>query len=1108
MALSSLSFPVSAELQSVASKDFVAALAQILQRVLKVEQLAVKVDECCRLITLNVESERHDIELQLNEVFTDQTCFSQLTIEPQSAEHRGATVQLVLTLGDEQINVTFDDSIYKEALLSTILESALIQLMDAHTRASAILDKQRQHFSGSEAVCSADINQQFLHVVEQYPTRQAITDGDICLTYHELAQQVSVLASRLASLSAQGKRVAVVLPRGHKTVISMLAISFVGATYVPIETLNPVSYICEQINHVAAAVVICDKTDHNYHDLPNSHHWDSLIVSADTEFVPEVMHPDREFTVLFTSGSTGKSKAVVHAERSFLARFNWQWQVSPITAEDVVGQRTNVGFGPHIWEILGAILKGAHLVIMTDAIVANPRQLISYIQQYEITRLALVPSIAKLLVETKGVQANCRSLQVCSLAGEEFDMQLVEKLRNTFVGCQIFNDFGSTECNCMFFHPISNEVTLGRPSSAASLTIINDAGEPCLPFEAGMLHVNGKTLAKGYVNEEGEITELEQSHYGYVTGDNVFFDEKGYLYSQGRKNNVVKVRGMRVDIVNVEQQLQTLLEIDKLKLVARKKSDGETQLIAFYQSSHLAVELLRGCKDKLPVHYCPAFFFPVSSFPRLPNGKLDRMQLLKKLETHTDLNQSTAKNKLVKILADITELPLSSLDIEDYALVELGVDSLGLVKVVHAIESVFSRSVSLAQVAAITRFSELVKLAQGRFDTPTQKLVHQDIDHLLTYFTTLQPQSNPTGNSVLLTGASGFIGAFMLAELTKYHIVYCPVRAQNAQHAQAKVQQNLQKYGLSVEVPENLCVVAGDITKPNFALSKVHFEQLITEVGTVYHLAANVNHVQSYANLRVEVLQTWKNLLPFINCAGSQFHFFSSIAACKLIDGHWREEAVPENPDSIASGYGQSKWLGEQLLKSCQAAAFINIYRLGEIGGCRTTGQGRSDDFVHNLLAVMSAIPFYPAELAKSTLLVDMLPVDWLVQFTQLKMTQQKVTLFNLQNPNPTPLSRVLDDLGCKPSTEVSWQQWLTEIHQCVVDNADSLLNVLPFYTTPNDPSWLNYFSSLEMDCNAMTQISGERLGTPEIAQLQWRAYAQNWRKHGLDFNKNKGAQF
>ncbi|MFC3034362.1 AMP-binding protein [Pseudoalteromonas fenneropenaei] len=1016
-------------------------------------------------------------------------------------------VFMVLQVTPDKIQLDIDTQVISEDRVEIMLRLIEVELSSDSERTHYALNLQQSLFSATTGSQLTTITQQFIAIVAQFPSRVAIEDDEGRVTYQQLYTEVLSVAQHLAENTTLGGRVAVILKRSRRSVIALLAINYIGAVYVPIEVQHPEHYIREQLSLVDAQVVLYDDEHAFYGTLPQALNLRRLSLHPSKVISPSTRGFDHEFAILFTSGSTGKSKAVVHAERSFLERFNWQWRVSPITHEDVIGQRTNLGFGPHIWECLGAILKGAKLVILQDDVVAEPIKLAAHIEKFGITRLALVPSLAKLLLDSDDIKARCRTMRVCSLAGEGFDAQLVNALRAAFSGCDVFNDFGSTECNCLFFHLLTEgRVALGKPSDAAHVQIMSSNGKPCLPFQPGMLHVAGSTLALGYLDADGALQALPMSEFGYATGDRVFYDAEGLLYPLGRQNNIVKVRGMRVDLVSVEAQLRSLLPCHELSLVARTKSDGETQLVAFYVDEQWSpLDLLRQCRPLLPAHYCPAYFKQVTQLPKLANGKLDKVTLVKQLTLSAEPHVNDVTEALIQIVSQLTELPLSVAELHGYTLSELGIDSLALVKLARIVEQRFGKVYSVAELANLEQLLDLVKLIKGEPIQLSKSQLHSDLDLLLSAAASAETTIAAAGSAILLTGASGFVGAFLLAELLREHKVYCPVRADSDDEARARVIRNLAQYGLAERVNGNLYAFRADISKPQFAISLSAYTQLITQVSTVYHLAADVNHIQSYPALRSDLLQTWKNFIPFLRKQSTQFHFFSSIAVCRLKQGNWTKQAVFHHGEEIVSGYGQSKWLGEQFLTACRASASTFIYRIGEIGGERHSGKGRSNDFVHNLLAVMASLGVYPSSLRGKALVVDMLPVDWLVQFILCcaQSRDNQIQLFNLQAPVAQPLHEVLALLGCQEEQTLSWQQWLAAIHRKVQLHTTQLLNVLPFYTEPHSPQWLEYFTHLTMECDLQHSATSAAQSSAWISHASWSAYAANWRQQGLNFNNN-----
>lgn len=234
---------------------------------------------------------------------------------------------------------------------------------------------------------------------------------------------------------------------------------------------------------------------------------------------------------------------------------------------------------------------------------------------------------------------------------------------------------------------------------------------------------------------------------------------------------------------------------------------------------------------------------------------------------------------------------------------------------------------------------------------------------------------------VLLTGATGFLGVHLLAELLKVASatrVLCLVRAADKQHGLQRIVAQADKYQITLDT-SRIAVLCGDVNAPRLGLSDADWAHCAREVQQIVHASAHVNHIEGYATFRESTL----GMKEIIRLAGSErpklIQFISSIAGCarKIGDAFsiFEHEDFLDDGEHVYGGYGQSKWVQETYLKraAAQGIPYV-IYRFGELAGSSVTGLGQSDDMLHRLLQMRLAIG---CREKISNDVLDMLPVDF-----------------------------------------------------------------------------------------------------------------------------------
>lgn len=879
--------------------------------------------------------------------------------------------------------------------------------------------------------------------------RPALQDGSTVWTYGELGHRVRLgVAALKAAGVGPGTTVALHLPRSAKSAAALLASIAAGAVYMPVDTVYPPAYISQVLAVGRPTLVV---TDHAHAaNIPSA--MPMLMIeqlfdhSADPAPWPGPPDPQQPLTVLFTSGTTGTPKGVVHSHASFLRRFEWLWCKLPFGDDEVVVQRTGLGFGPHLWETLGGLLQGVRTVIVPDDQARDPQVLHETLVRTQPTRLGLVPSLLRTLLNIDpDLGARLGSLRLCSVAGEPLDEDLRNRFLRAFPRARLYTDFGSTEINGIFFcdtacrAPEEPLFPLGRPMPGACVAVLDEQARSVPIGAAGDLHVAGPTLALAYLDADGvhqplPTTTREDGLTYFRTGDRVRFGSDGLLYSLGREDTQVKVRGMRVDLLQVEQQLQAAAGVSCAAVVAVTRADSTTRIAAAYEAveGSEASQVAQEIKRVLPPHMRPDRLERMAALPRLPNGKVDRQSLARCLSLldvpDNDLrfgDEGSVRHRLIELVQRAAVRSVADIaTLDGVALGDLGIDSLSAVELSMSIARTFGIDLRTADLFACDTFGNLLAyiqgLEEGELGLPHHPLLQADRDRLLC------PRPVwPAPSAVrrrerlsLLTGATGFLGAHVLHELlsTGHDRVCCLVRATDKDHGLTLLRQALERYGLWRDTyAGRIHVVVGDLRSDGLGLSADARAWLPRHVGSVFHCAAQVNHMAGYSRLRTVNVQGTEALIDLAEYAGGvPITFASTVGVCLLHDAHGglcvqRAEELVQDGQRVASGYGQTKWLAEHLLWDYgrRTGAAVTIQRIGEIAGDSHSGRGRHDDIFHHCLKLFYQVAQSP-ELPHHV--IDVVPVDFAARaFTRLvPMTGTGPALYHLTHPQPLPLQDFL----------------------------------------------------------------------------------------------------
>lgn len=298
-------------------------------------------------------------------------------------------------------------------------------------------------------------------------------------------------------------------------------------------------------------------------------------------------------------------------------------------------------------------------------------------------------------------------------------------------------------------------------------------------------------------------------------------------------------------------------------------------------------------------------------------------------------------------------------------------------------------------------------------------------------------KAHPEPTSIFLTGATGFLGAFLLHELLQQTQadMYCLVRSPSDAEGRMRLQRNLEAYSLwNAGLSPRIIPVVGDLSRPNLGLSEGTFSRLASQVDVVYHSGAFVNLMLPYEALKApNVLGTLEVLRLACRIKLKPMHFISTVAV--FLNGGSSHRAVIREGDSIddtgvpSSGYAQSKWVAEKLVSTAASRGIpVCIYRPGLLSGHSKTGAWNSDDLVFRIAATCLRIRKMPDFDA----IINLAPVDY-VSRAIVHLSRQGESAgktFHLVNPFPTHYDRLVEWIGSSvyPLERMSYEKWRAEV--------------------------------------------------------------------------------
>ncbi|MCR6483860.1 non-ribosomal peptide synthase/polyketide synthase [Amycolatopsis sp. OK19-0408] len=472
------------------------------------------------------------------------------------------------------------------------------------------------------------------------PDATALVFEGESLTYRALHHRADGLAHLLVERGVgPGVLTGVCADRSLELVVALLGVLKAGGAYVPLDPDYPADRLAYMVADSAAPVVL---TQRHYADrfAAETILLDETEIDCDANpaTAPEVSTKDLAYAI-YTSGSTGRPKGVLVPHEGIVNRLTWTQAQYGLTAEDRVLQKTPSSFDVSVWEFFWPLLTGATLVVARPGGHRDPAYLAEVIRAERITTVHFVPSMLQAFLLDPAA-ATCTGLRRVLCSGEALPAELQARFFATLPGAELHNLYGPTEASVDVTYwacaPAETTVPIGRPVWNTRTYVLDAGLRPVAPGEAGELYLAGIQLARGYHGRPGLTAErfvaspFADGERMYRTGDLARWDETGALHYLGRTDHQVKIRGLRVELGEIEAVLDRQPGVGGSCVLAREDRAGDQRLVGYLVPDGAApdVEALRAVlAEHLPEYMVPAAFVVLDELPLTPSGKLDRKAL-------------------------------------------------------------------------------------------------------------------------------------------------------------------------------------------------------------------------------------------------------------------------------------------------------------------------------------------------------------------------------------------------------------------------------------------------------------------------------------------------
>ncbi|MFE6524218.1 amino acid adenylation domain-containing protein [Streptomyces sp. NPDC057794] len=470
--------------------------------------------------------------------------------------------------------------------------------------------------------------------------------GGPALTYAELDALAGGLARRLGSLGVGPEcRVGIHLERSVEMVVALLAVLKAGGAFVPLEPSWPARRIAEVCRGAALTAVLARSGDGGLpgRDVlgPDAPPVVEVTLDGPTADHPSVpVDPEGLAYVIHTSGSTGVPKGAMIRHRAIAHRLLWQRGLLGFGTGDAALFKAPLGFDISINEIFLPLVNGGRVVIAEPGGERDVDYLLGTVERHRVTFTYLVSSMLDLLLELDGFARRAASLKHVWCGGEVLTPELFARFRAAS-GAVMYHGYGPAEATIGVSHvvyrtgAIRSAVSIGRPNSNTRLYVLDDRLRPVPVGVPGELYAGGVYLGRGYVNDPRRTAaHFVADPFGppgarlYRTGDLVRWRRDGTLEFLGRADHQVKIRGMRVELEEIEAVLEQHPGVRRAVVAVREDARGVKQLAGYCLAAPGVLPALRDwLLERLPEHMVPRTLTVLDAFPLLPSGKVNRAGL-------------------------------------------------------------------------------------------------------------------------------------------------------------------------------------------------------------------------------------------------------------------------------------------------------------------------------------------------------------------------------------------------------------------------------------------------------------------------------------------------
>jgi len=994
-------------------------------------------------------------------------------------------LDIFLENGKYRAHYEWDQAIYNEfsiASFNRLFELVLSQLTNKKNLADInLLPKEDEEKLKEINNTHVDVEDVTVNVLLE---RQALKNKDKVavigcngqFTYDEFNKAANKVAHALLDKGVKlGQPVVMFMPRIKEAYVVRQGIVKSGGAFVPIDPKYPddrVEYIITDSN--SKILLSTREIIANRQDLINKTGIIPLaiedVLTSSKDDNPNVKIPSSSLAyMIYTSGSTGKPKGVMIAHHNLM---NYVCdgtnlatrEYREIGDECVACSFASFSFDASLQEEFVVLTHGYTAVIASEEEIENPLLLAKTLKKNKVNVMFMTPSFVSNFVDMDEFIDALRGFKQLDMGAENVPIELCNKLRALGVNATINNGYGPTETTitCTYSLVRDEYMTIGKPVANTKVYILDKAGH-ILPTNAiGDLTIAGDSVGLGYCGmpEKTKAAFIEvNGDRAYRTGDLARINNDGNVEFFGRLDNQVKLRGLRVELDEIEKVLNSYPSIsNSVILVKTNPTDGDYLAAYFAASKEVDKDDLTAHMAKsLTPYMIPKVMMQLEKIPLTPNGKIDKKALPEPEIKEDNKELKGASNELEEKLLAIFKKVLGTDKVGvDDDFFEKGGTSLSVSKV-----AMFALNANLPiaygdvfDYPTVLELEKHINEINGKNENKVEEKKEEAVESKALLHNVVDEVNDVVVdhniNKVLLTGATGFLGIHILRELMRQNIkVVALIRGNKELTSTERLSALLAYYfdsPLDKEVKELVEVVDGDVTDKTLIEKLEHYD-----FDTIINSAAIVKHFSNDDIIERVNVGGVTNLIEVAKEKKCRIVQISTLSvAGENIDNKFpssfrMKENMLDFGQDVSNKYVHSKFNAEKaILEAAENGVDAMVVRVGNLMGRNSDGEFQANSITNGFMRDLkgyATLHKFPVNSMDIT--VDFSPIDEVAKtIILLSKTPQKFTIFHSANSHMVEMGDiiyVLNELGFEIEV-VSDEEFLDSMKKMMMDDTKSML--------------------------------------------------------------------